>query len=199
MPETKQNQKTTFSQIYSRNVQEKTEKKGDLTYLSWAWAWAEFKKFYPQARYKIRKFGEKKLPYVYDEKTGYMVFTEVEVDELKYEMWLPVMDYKNQAMKENATMFDINKTLMRCLAKNLAMFGLGLYIYAGEDLPEQEKQEQFNQQKNKIKKEAIKKINQVEESKYLDQMANWASKNLKDEDLQEINDAIEKKYKEINQ
>ena len=66
-----------------------------------------------------------------------MVFTMVTVEEQSYEMWLPVMDFKNKAVKE-ADMMDINKTIMRCLVKNLAMFGLSLYIYAGEDLPEQE-------------------------------------------------------------
>lgn len=155
-----------FEDVYKINVNEKAEEKNGLTYLSWAWAWAEFKKIYPTAQYTIKRF-ENNLPYVYDEKTGYMVFTEVTVDGLTYEMWLPVMDGANKAMKnepytysvkkyewdarknrnvwngeyeektvEAATMTDINKAIMRCLVKNLAMFGLGLYIYAGEDLPE---------------------------------------------------------------
>lgn len=143
-----------FEEVYKINVNEKTERKNGLTYLSWAWAWAEFKKVYPNATYKIKRF-ENNLPYVYDGKTGYMVFTEVTVDDLTHEMWLPVMDGANKAMKaeeyyylvgkgdnrtekmvEAATMTDINKAIMRCLTKNLAMFGLGLYIYAGEDLPE---------------------------------------------------------------
>lgn len=141
---------TSFEQLYGINVNDKTENKNGLTYLSWAWAWAEFKKVHPNATYKVRKF-ENGLPYVYDENTGYMVFTEVNVDGLTHEMWLPVMDGNNKAMKSTpyevqtkykkitvnaATMFDINKTIMRCLTKNLAMFGLGLYIYAGEDLPD---------------------------------------------------------------
>ena len=120
--------------------------------MSWAYAWAEAKKRFPNLTYKIHLFGEKQLPYVYDENTGYMVFTEITIDGLTHSMWLPVMDSSNKAMKnkpytydtrykkgivvEPATMFDINKTIMRCLVKNLAMFGLGLYIYAGEDLPE---------------------------------------------------------------
>lgn len=143
-----------FEDVYKINVNERTEQKNGLTYLSWAWAWAEFKKAYPTAEYKIKRF-ENNMPYVYDEKTGYMVFTEVTVDGLTYEMWLPVMDGANKAMKaeeysyfvgkgerqvekwvDAATMTDINKAIMRCLTKNLAMFGLGLYIYAGEDLPE---------------------------------------------------------------
>lgn len=123
-----------FEDVYKINVNEKTEEKNGLTYLSWVWAWAEFKKVYPTAEYKIKRF-ENNLPYVYDEKTGYMVFTEVTADGLTYEMWLPVMDNRNKALQV-ATTTDINKAIMRCLTKNLAMFGLGLYIYAGEDLPE---------------------------------------------------------------
>lgn len=150
-----------FEKLYSINVNDKTEKKNNLTYLSWAWAWGEFKKIYPEATYKIKRIEDK--PYIYDENLGYMVFTEVTVGNLTHEMWLPVMDGANKSMKnkpytykqkeynygkftgnyiektvEPATMFDINKTIMRCLTKNLAMFGLGLYIYAGEDLPEED-------------------------------------------------------------
>ena len=139
-----------FDKLYGINVNGHTEEKNGLTYLSWAWAWAEVKRVYPDATYTIKKF-ENSLPYVYDEKVGYMVFTEVTIENLTHEMWLPVRDGANKAMKsepytyktkygektvEAATMFDINKTIMRCLVKNLAMFGLGMYIYAGEDLPE---------------------------------------------------------------
>jgi hypothetical protein len=141
-----------FEKLYRVNVNDYTEEKNGLTYLSWANAWAEVKKIYPDAQYTIKRF-DNNLPYVYDENTGYMVFTDVTIEGLTYEMWLPVMDGANKAMKntaytyktkygektvEPATMFDINKTIMRCLVKNLAMFGLGLYIYAGEDLPETE-------------------------------------------------------------
>lgn len=140
---------TRFEKAYKLNVNDKAEKKDNLTYLSWAWAWAEFKKIYPEATYAIKKFND--LPYLYNDATGYMVFTEVTADEQTHEMWLPVMDYSNKTMfarpyayktkfgdktVEAASMFDINKSIMRCLTKNLAMFGLGLYIYAGEDLPE---------------------------------------------------------------
>lgn len=124
-----------FEEVMKINVNDKTEKKGCLTYLSWAWAWAEFKKLYPDATYSVKMFDG--LPYVHDGDTGYMVFTSVTAEGITYDMWLPVMDARNKTLM-NATMFDINKTIMRCLAKNLAMFGLGLYIYAGEDLPEDE-------------------------------------------------------------
>lgn len=122
-----------FEEIYSINVNDKTEKKGNLTYLSWAWAWAEFKKKYPKATYAVDKFDGTYC--TGNEKLGYMVRTEVFADDLSYEMWLPIMDMRNNAIL-NPKMTDVNKTIMRCLTKNLAMFGLGLYIYAGEDLPE---------------------------------------------------------------
>lgn len=146
----------TFKELYDLDVRDKVEQKNGLNYLSWAYAWAEIKKIYPNANYNIYKFGEKQLPYVYDEKTGYMVFTDVTIENITHEMWLPVMDGANKTMldhvytyqvkdKQNggyiektveaATMFDINKTIMRCLTKNLAMFGLGLSLYQGEDLP----------------------------------------------------------------
>lgn len=143
-----------FEELYNINVNEHTEGKNGLTYLSWCYAWAEFKKHFPEATYEVVKFDGK--PYVYDENLGYMCYTTVTVEGLTHEMWLPVMDGANKAMKatpytyktkygdktvEAATMFDINKTIMRCLTKNLAMFGLGLYIYAGEDLPEEEKEQ----------------------------------------------------------
>lgn len=164
---------THFEILNAIDVNDKTEKKSngsvELTYLSWAWAWQELKKQFPDATYEIEKF-ENNLPYVYDEQTGYMVFTKVTIEGITHEMWLPVMDGANKAMKsqpytyktkfgdksvEAATMFDINKTIMRCLTKNLAMFGLGIYIYAGEDLPEDKKVEIQNNKealKNEIKK-----------------------------------------------
>lgn len=149
-----------FEELSTLNVNKHTEKKDGLTYLSWSWAWAEFKKRYPTATYEIKTFSDADCvhkPYMFDEKTGYMVMTSVTVNGLTHEMWLPVMDGKNKAMKseaytystkygdktvEAATMFDVNKTIMRCLVKNLAMFGLGLYIYAGEDLPDEDKKEE---------------------------------------------------------
>ena len=172
-----------FEELNAINVNDKTEKKKsggtELTYLSWTWAWAEVKKRYPDAHYEIMMHDG--LPYVYDENTGYMVFTTVTIDGISHMMWLPVMDGANKAMKskpytystkyngektvEAATMFDVNKTIMRCLVKNLAMFGLGLYIYAGEDLPETEAEEQKTAQE--VAKKKLEKIDagQIEELK----------------------------------
>jgi hypothetical protein len=135
---------TTFEKLSAINVNEHVEKKKDLSYLSWAWAWSEVKRACPDAKYKM---GETE----YDESLGFMCHTTVTIEGETLEMWLPVMDGANKSMKktsytystrfgdksvEAATTFDINKTMMRCLVKNLAMFGLGLYIFAGEDLPE---------------------------------------------------------------
>ena len=169
---------TVFDELNAINVNDKTEKKKsggtELTYLSWTWAWAEVKKRYPEAHYEIVMHNG--LPYVYDENTGYMVFTTVTIDGITHMMWLPVMDGANKAMKNQpytyatkyngektvdaATMFDINKTIMRCLVKNLAMFGLGLYIYAGEDLPEAEVEEQKTAHEGAKKK--LEKIDSVQ-------------------------------------
>ncbi len=121
-----------FEEVYAINVNDKTEKKGGLTYLSWAFAWAAFKKVYPEATYKINAFDGTYC--TGNEKMGYMVQTQVTAGEQTYEMWLPVMDVRNNAILQ-PKMTEINKAIMRCLTKNLAMFGLGLYIYAGEDLP----------------------------------------------------------------
>jgi hypothetical protein len=144
-------EKTTYEKLSSINVNDKVEKKNGLTYLSWAWAWAEVKKACPDATYQVIADKETNKPYFYDENLGYLVMTEVTIEGETLEMWLPVMDGANKSMMaksytyqtrygektvEAATMFDINKTLMRCLVKNLAMFGMGIYIYAGEDLPE---------------------------------------------------------------
>ena len=153
--------KAMFDALYSLDLSDKLERRENdkLSYLSWANAWAEFKRAYPNAEYRIIKDPATNLPYFNDPNTGLIVYTEVTADNQTYEMWLPVMDAKNKAMREQpytyqvydnykktyvektvqaATMFDVNKAIMRCLVKNLAMFGLGLYVYAGEDLSNEE-------------------------------------------------------------
>ncbi|MDE6339998.1 MAG: DUF1071 domain-containing protein [Muribaculaceae bacterium] len=150
-----------YNQLTSLNLNEKTESKNGLSYVSWANAWKAFKEVFPTATYRIIKDPKTNMPYFVDPLLGIMVFTEVTANGLTYEMWLPVMDSANKAIKaeaytykvwdkinrqyvekkvEAATMFDINKTLMRCLVKNLAMYGLGIYIYAGEDMPESQEE-----------------------------------------------------------
>lgn len=144
----------TFTELFAINVNDKVEQRNGLNYLSWSSALAEVMKRYPDMTYSIWR-DEQGRPYIADDDLGYMVFTSVTINGVTKDMWLPVMDFNNEAMKKepytvktkyktinvaSATMFDVNKTIMRCLTKNLAMFGLGLYIYAGEDLPEDEKE-----------------------------------------------------------
>jgi hypothetical protein len=166
----------------SDRIESKKTSSANLNYLSWTWAWSETKKKFPNAKYDIIK-NEKGLPYFYDENTGYIVYTWVEIEGIRHDMWLPVMDGSNKAMKAKdykyktkygekevtaATMFDINKTLMRCLTKNLAMFGMGLYIYAGEDLPEHDKDIDIDKkiaEKDKNKKDDVGKDSKKEDSK----------------------------------
>lgn len=126
-----------FETLNKINVNEHTEKKNGLTYLSWAWAWAEVKKAFPDATYTIY---ENKDGWFYhtDGKTAW-VKTGVTIDGLEHIEYLPVMDFKNKSIPlEQITSFDVNKAVQRSLTKAVARHGLGLYVYAGEDLPEAE-------------------------------------------------------------
>lgn len=182
-----------FKKLLQLNLNAKTDVKGTgrnaLKYLSWSEAWGEFVKVYPNATYEVLK-NKDGLPYFSDE-SGAMVYVKVTANELTHEMWLPVMDGANKAMKnkpytyqvkeyengkatgnmieksvDSFTMFDINKTIMRCLTKCLAMFGLGLYIYNNEDMPEVEPEQpkpitsdmlqQLEELIKKIKKDGIR-------------------------------------------
>jgi len=133
------NKKSVYEVLSAVDVSTHVKRKGNLSYLSWAWAWGEVAKRYPDANYEVYRNPETNLPYDYVEGTGYMCYTTVTIEGKSLQMWLPVIDFKNKSILSNATTFDINKTLMRCLTKNVAMHGLGHYIYAGEDLPEPSK------------------------------------------------------------
>lgn len=140
----------TWEKLSSVNVNEHVKTKGTQKYLSWAWAWGVTKEIYPSMTYSVKDFDGK--PYCFDENLGYMVQTEVTIDGESLPMHLFVMDGANKAQKHvdyeystkygnktclAASMFDVNTAIMRCLVKNLALFGLGHYIYAGEDLPKE--------------------------------------------------------------
>ena len=126
-----------FETLNSINVNDKTEQKNGLTYLSWAWAWGETKKRYPEASYTIYENNEG-WNYFTDGKTCW-VKTGVTIEGLEHIEYLPVMDYRNKSITvDTVTSFDVNKAIQRSLTKALARHGLGLYIYAGEDLPEEE-------------------------------------------------------------
>ena len=190
-----------FERLSAINVNDKVEKKDGLTYLSWAWAWSEVKKHFPDATYKVTEINT-------SDNLGIMVNTEVTIEGETLEMWLPVMDGKNKAMKkesytyqtkygektvEAATMFDINKTLMRCLVKNLAMFGLGIYIYAGEDLPESEAQAQTQSEQPTPTKADNKIVLEVGDANW-ERVTTYAKEN-KASGITKIVSALSVKYK----
>lgn len=148
-----------FETLNAINVNDFTEKKGNLTYLSWAHAWKELKKKFPKSFYTVYQndlewnyFTDNKTCWV---KTGVTVITE-DGEAIEHIEYLPVMDYKNNSIAlEDVTSFDVNKAIQRSLTKAVARHGLGLYIYAGEDLPneaeataeERKKQREFLEKK----------------------------------------------------
>lgn len=223
-----ESEKNTFETLAAINVNKHTEKKNGLTYLSWSFAWSEVKKAYSEASYSVDEYEGK--PYLFDENLGYIVSTTVCINGETLPMHLPVMDGANKAMTNKeyeynvkdwnasnaqkkevyktkvvskATMFDINKTIMRCLVKNLAMFGLGLYIYAGEDLPEEEVKEieKKKEEQKGIIAETRKKV-----EAYLTKSPDYCKKvldgykvdkieNLTDAQIKQINDVLTKSKK----
>jgi len=127
---------TDFKEMYDTDLRPKIKKKNNLDYIPWAVAWAEIKKKDPLATFEIERF-EDDAPFQFFPGMGYLVWTSITVKGFKQTMHYPVIDYKNKPIIEGATVFDINTALMRCLAKNAAMFGVALYIYEGiDDQPE---------------------------------------------------------------
>lgn len=162
-----ENFKLIWQTLSGINVNEHVEtKKGAdgriLSYLSWAWAWGVLMEHFPDATYEVREWDG--MPYLYDENLGYLVETSLTILGETRKMRLPVMNGANKAVKskpytyqtkygekqvEVATMFDVNTATMRCLVKNMALFGLGHYIYAGEDLPQSEQEERVRSEVEK--------------------------------------------------
>lgn len=128
-------EKSIFETLFEINVNDHVEKKNGLSYLSWPYAWAEVKKRFPNATYKVYE-TESGCIYFTDGKTCW-VKTGVTIEGLEHIEYLPIMDYKNKSISlEDVTSFDVNKSIQRSLTKALARHGLGLYLYSGEDLPE---------------------------------------------------------------
>lgn len=144
------NEKNYFTELNAINVSDKTEKKNGLTYLSWAWAWGELKKLHPDATYTV-----------YENKDGWLYHTDgrtcwvktgVTVNGIENIEYLPVMDFRNNSIPaDKVTSYDVNKAVQRSLTKAVARHGLGLYIYAGEDLPEGEEKPQEIQTEKPLK------------------------------------------------
>lgn len=147
-----------FEKLTAINVNDFTEKKGGLTYLSWAHAWKELKKLYPRSYYTVYQndlewnyFTDNKTCWV---KTGVTVVTD-EGEAIEHIEYLPVMDFKNKSIRlEDVTSFDVNKAIQRSLTKAVARHGLGLYIYAGEDLPNET---EATAEERKKEREALEK------------------------------------------
>ena len=151
-----ENNKSVFEVLNAIDCNEHVEKKNDLSYLSWAWAWQIVKKNYPDAFYTIYE-NASGLFYHTDGKTCW-VKTGVTINGLEHIEYLPVMDFKNKSIPLNAvTSFDVNKAIQRSLTKAAARHGLGLYIYAGEDLPEEAKE-----QKAALEEQAVKEMMSVQ-------------------------------------
>lgn len=134
-PGTLVDRKDLIEKLLAKNVNEHLEKKNGLSYLSWAWAWAEALKADSSATYKVEMFDGKCFM---DINGTAMVFVTVTMFGKPMTCQLPVMDYRNKAIPKPDA-FAVNTAIMRCMTKALALHGLGLYIYAGEDLPEEGK------------------------------------------------------------
>jgi len=139
-----------MSALLKINVNDHTEKKNNLTYLSWAWAWAEVLKHDPEATWVCHTYGQpgSEEPCMRIGKTA-MVHVSVTIKGLRRECMLPVMDHRNKAIQDPDA-FAVNTAIMRCMTKAISMHGLGLYIYAGEDLPEQDESDRAAQRREWI-------------------------------------------------
>ena len=162
---------TYFNTLNSVDVGNHIEKKNGLSYLSWAWAWGELKKRFPKSFYTVYE-NEHGYPYFTDGrtcwvKTGvtvvhqtgtihqYGTITDVNEESLEHIEYLPIMDFRNNSIPaDKVTSTDINKAIQRSLTKAIARHGLGLYIYAGEDLPEDAAKADEELSKTITKKEA---------------------------------------------
>ena len=130
-----------FETLNNINVNDKVEKKNGLSYLSWAWAWGEVKKAFPEATYTIYEVVNPNgyICNYYTDGCTCWVKTGVTINGIEHIEELPVMDFRNKSIPlDKVTSFDVNKAIQRSLTKAIARHGLGLYIYAGEDLPEEE-------------------------------------------------------------
>lgn len=148
-------EKSVFETLNSINVNDKVEKKSNLTYLSWAWAWEQLKRNYPQASYTI--YEDVNGMFYHNDGKSAWVKTGITVQGQEHIEYLPVMDFRNNSITiEKITSVDVNKSIQRSLTKSIARHGLGLYIYANEDLPSVA-EELANPPKNTKPKEATPK------------------------------------------
>ena len=165
MPTKEITYKEVWDKLSKIDCSDKVEKKMNLSYLSWAWAWGVLMEHYPQASYLFYQ-GEDDVPYVKFPDGTAEVRCRVSIDNLTREMTLSVMDNRNNAI-QNPNSRQVNDTKMRCLVKCLAMYGLGHYIYAGEDVPSSDKEEPKQESKNmaKVSKPVEKPVEEPKDDK----------------------------------
>ena len=183
------NYKDIWQKLSAIDCSAHVEKKNSMNYLSWAWAWATLMEHYPEAQYSFD------APQVFPDQTQ-MVFCTVNIGECSRRMWLPVMDHRNKAI-QNPDAFATNTAMMRCLVKCLALYGLGHYIYAGEDLPQAELERLYSP----ITEDQSKELNaliasldgDIDMPAFLKFFGISVISNLKQSDFQKAKLALEKK------
>ena len=179
--------KSVFETLNAINVNGRTENKNGLTYLSWAWAWATAKENYPEATYTI--YEDADGVFYHRDHNSAWVKTGVTIEGIEHIEYLPVMDFRNNSIeliKIKST--DVNKAIQRSLTKALARHGLGLYVYAGEDLPSAEKE----QPKVETKKTTTVEVKGIPDDKMMD-MLRYVAEN-KEIGLKQLVANIEQKY-----
>jgi hypothetical protein len=218
MTEVKLKGDSIFSRLSSVDIKSKIKtKQKTLSYLSWSDAWREVCKIYPNARYEIIK-NDNGLPFFKSEE-GYMVFTKITIQDITHEMWMMVTDGANKTMKserysyevkdwdqskkqnkdvfktkfvEVATMFDINTAIMRCLTKNIAVFGLGLSLYNKDDIQDDWATISIEEYK-KLKK--LLDESGAEESKFLEHFKVDSLEEFKSSDFEKAMSLLKDKIK----
>ena len=179
--------KSVFETLNAINVNGRTETKNGLTYLSWAWAWATAKEHYPEATYIIYEDADG-LFYHRDHRSAW-VKTGVTIEGIEHIEYLPVMDFRNNSIPlEKIQSTDVNKAIQRSLTKALARHGLGLYVYAGEDIPSVEKE----QPKVEERKTTTVEVKGIPDDKMMD-MLKYVAEN-KELGLKQLVANIEQKY-----
>jgi hypothetical protein len=185
--------KSTFETLSKINVNDKVEKKNGLSYLSWAWAWQVVKENYPDSTYTIYENADG-FNYHHDGMTAW-VKTGVTIGGIEHIEYLPVMNYRNKSIPmTELTSFDVNSSIQRSLTKAMARHGLGLYIYAGEDLPDTDAAVSSKTPTKTPAKNQVTKITlDVGDAKWEDVMK-WVAAN-KSKGLTEIVRTLETKFK----
>lgn len=193
--------KSVFDVLNAIDCSEHIEKKNGLSYLSWAWAWSICKKHFPDALYTIYETPDG-IPYWTDGRTCW-VKTGVTIQGQEYIEYLPVMDYKNNSIpRDKVTSMDMNKAVQRSLTKALARHGLGLYIYAGEDIPDGKREEAKGSESAELEQARQEVLENIPNIKTIEESTgywNWIKANFKEgtKEFNQLKDALAAKNREL--